>query len=68
MSQFDWPNTPKNETMEAPNIEGSNLKYRDPPLWPPYIPKGGQHFPKKKRKKKACMQSRLSTVQVESEQ
>jgi len=25
MSQFDWPNTPKNETVEAPNIEGSIL-------------------------------------------
>jgi len=45
MSQFDWPNTPKNETVDAPDIEGSNMKYRDPPLWPPYIPKGGQHLP-----------------------
>jgi hypothetical protein len=32
MSQFDWPITPKkNETMEAPQIEGSILKYRVPP-------------------------------------
>jgi hypothetical protein len=37
MSQFDWPNTPKNETVVSPNIEGSNLKYRDPSLWPPYV-------------------------------
>jgi hypothetical protein len=29
----------KNETLEAPKIEGFILKYGDPPLWSKYISK-----------------------------
>jgi hypothetical protein len=38
MSQFDWPITQKNNNLwRLPKIEGSNLKYRIPPLWLTYI-------------------------------
>ncbi len=31
MRKFDWPITPKEKTIKAPQIEGSILKYRVPP-------------------------------------
>ncbi len=36
MSQFDGPSLKKRQTMEAPQIEDSILKYRVPPFWPTY--------------------------------
>jgi len=37
MSQFDWPITQKNETVEAPQNRKFYFEYKVFPLWPTYI-------------------------------
>jgi hypothetical protein len=37
MTQFGWSITQKKKLWKLLKIEGYNLKYRVPPLWPTYI-------------------------------